>query len=78
MGNIQAKNVPDDVHEAVRQKARHEGLSVSEYLVRLMRRDIAIPSFDIWLEELHKDPPAPQHLDIHAALDAVRDEIEGR
>jgi plasmid stability protein len=35
--NLQIRNVPDDVHAAIRARAAEEGLSMSDYLLRELR-----------------------------------------
>lgn len=73
MGAIQVKHVPDDLHDAVRRRARDEGLDVQDYVLGLLRRELALPSQWEWLEELRRQPrvstpPGEQ------TLDTVRDE----
>lgn len=57
MGNIQVKNVPEDLHEQVRRRAAAEGTTVRDYLLGLIQRDLAVPSMAEWLAELADDPP---------------------
>jgi len=73
MGAIPVKNVPDDVHEALRQRARDEGVALQDFLLGLLRRELALPSQREWLQELRRQtrvttPPAEQ------TLEAARDE----
>lgn len=73
MGAIQVKNVPDDLHEALRQRARDEGVALQDFLLGLLRRELALPSQREWLQELRRQtrvttPPAEQ------TLQAARDE----
>lgn len=37
MGMIQIRNVPDDLHRALKAKAAHAGLSLSDYLLKEVR-----------------------------------------
>jgi hypothetical protein len=48
MGAIQVKHVPERLHEVVRQRAAEEGMSVGEYVLSLIRRDLATPSQQQW------------------------------
>ena len=41
---VQVRNVPDDVHEALRSRAAAEGTSLSELVLRQMRTMAARPS----------------------------------
>ena len=77
MANLQVKNLPDELHERLREKARSEHVTVSAYVTRLIERDVARLSMREWLTEGRK---LPRHdpIDIEALMDEVRDEIEGR
>jgi plasmid stability protein len=41
---IQVRNVPDDLHRALRRRALDAGLSLSDYLLRLAQDDLARPT----------------------------------
>jgi plasmid stability protein len=41
---LQVRNVPDDLHEALRARAAEAGLSLSEYALRELRAVAARPS----------------------------------
>ncbi|HEU4425122.1 MAG TPA: hypothetical protein VFR67_21540 [Pilimelia sp.] len=41
---LQIRNVPDDVHAAVRVRAAQAGLSVSDYLLELVRELVTRPT----------------------------------
>lgn len=41
---IQIRNVPDDVHRLLKTRAAEEGLSLSDYLLRMAERDVARPT----------------------------------
>jgi plasmid stability protein len=56
MGNLQIKNLPDDVHEELRRRAAEQGLSLRDYVVRLIRRDLAMPSAKEWLAAVDERP----------------------
>lgn len=73
MSAIQVKNVPADIHEAVRRRAAEEGMTASDYILALIRRDLAFPSQRQWLAGL-KDREPVDHLDTVGALDAARAE----
>ena len=51
MGNMQLKNVPEEVHRALRERASAEGLTLRHYVLELIRRDLALPSRTEWLRE---------------------------
>jgi antitoxin FitA len=57
MGAIQVKEVPAELHERLRARARAEGRSLSDYLLYLIERDLALPTTREWLEGLEGDEP---------------------
>lgn len=79
MSFIQVKNVTEDLHEAVRRRAAQEAMTVSDYVLDLLQRDLSLPSRREWLARV----ATRTRIDIHAAalLDAVRaerdDELTG-
>ena len=71
MSAIQVKNVPEDIHEAVLRRVAEEGMTVSDYVLALIRRDLAFPSQRQWLAGLQDREPV-DHLDTVGALGAGR------
>jgi plasmid stability protein len=56
---IQIKNVPPELHERLRERARREGRNLSEYTLDVLERDLALPTTREWLERLREDEPVP-------------------
>lgn len=56
MGAIQVKNVPEDLHDALRRRAAREGMDLQSYLLRVIRRELSMPSEAEWLEQLRAQP----------------------
>jgi antitoxin FitA len=54
---IQIRNVPDDLHARLKQRAAHTGLSLSDYLKRELVRVAETPSLDEFLEQMSRRPP---------------------
>ena len=52
MGIIQMKNVPDDLHDELRRRARRSGMTVRDYVIALIARDQRRPTLEEWLEEI--------------------------
>jgi antitoxin FitA len=77
MSFIQVKNVPDDLHEAVRRRAAIEGMTVSAYVLDLLRRDLALPSRQEWMARLATRQPV--EVEAGVVLEAIsadrRDEL---
>ena len=55
MSAIQIKNVPPELHERLRERARREGQNLSEYALAVLERDLAVPTTREWLERLRQD-----------------------
>jgi antitoxin FitA len=71
MGALQVKNIPPDLHDAIRRRAAEQGLTVSDYVLDLVRRDLAVPSQRQWFAELAERAPV-ERADILEALHTVR------
>jgi hypothetical protein len=54
---IQVKNVPSDLHERLRARARLEGRNLSDYVLDVLRRDLAVPTTREWLDRLKRSEP---------------------
>lgn len=50
MSNLQVKNVEPELHDQLRRRAADEGLTISEYVLELIRRDLRRPPRRAWLE----------------------------
>jgi hypothetical protein len=57
MSAIQVKDVPGELHERLRARARSEGRSLSDYVLYVLERDLALPTTREWLEGLKHDEP---------------------
>ena len=64
---IQIRNVPDDLHHELRLRALKEGVSLSEYLLRLARRDLAKPTMTEWLARIEARGPLGDTSEVSAA-----------
>jgi plasmid stability protein len=73
MAAIQVKNLPDDLHEALRRRAAAEGISLSELVTRTLRREAALPSLDEWLVRARSRPRSD--VDGVRAVEEARDEL---
>jgi plasmid stability protein len=73
MGAIQIKNVPEELHEAIRSRAAEEGKTVSAYVLDLIRHDLEVPTMRAWLARLgNREPVRP--FDSAAAVQDMRAE----
>lgn len=58
MGAIQVKNVPPELHEELRRRAAEEGIDLQDYLLRVLRNDVSVPTQRQWLARLRQQPQA--------------------
>jgi hypothetical protein len=68
------KNVPDDLHAALRDRAEREGTTLSELVTRALRREVALPSLADWLDDVDRLEPIDPAVDVPHLLDEVRGE----
>lgn len=68
MGSIQIKNAPDDLHEQVRVRAAERSMTVRDYVLDVVRRDLARPTLDAWLQRVHHSPTTAVSADEVVAL----------
>jgi antitoxin FitA len=57
MGAIQVKDVPEELHEALRRRASEQGMTMADYVLDLIRRDLGLPSRREWFERLATREP---------------------
>jgi hypothetical protein len=60
VSNLQIKAIPEDVHAELRRRAADEGLTLRDYVLRLIERDLALPSKAEFLRRLQALPPGPE------------------
>lgn len=58
MSALQVKDIPVELHEQLRARARAEGRNLSDYVLDVLRRDLAVPTTREWLERLQLDEPS--------------------
>ncbi len=51
------KDVPEELHQALRRRAIAEGMTLADYVLDLIRRDLGLPSRREWLERLATREP---------------------
>ena len=49
MSNLQVKDVPASVHAELRRRAEAAGKTIRDYVLELIRRDLATPSREEWI-----------------------------
>jgi plasmid stability protein len=72
---VQIRNVPEEVHRQLKARAALAGMSLSEYLLRQLERDLERPTREALLQRLRQRLPADPGEPIAAA---VAEERSGR
>ena len=72
MAALQVKNVPPELHEALRRRAAEEGVDLQVYVLQALQRDLATPSRRLWLRRLGRQPITPDLPPATQILDEVR------
>lgn len=73
MGNVQIRDVPEDVHSELRRRAAAEGVSLSEYLLRELARLAKRPPAADVLARRAERTQGPTTDEIVAVIRASRD-----
>ncbi len=68
---IQIENVSEDLQEAARRRAIEQGLTLSAYLLDILRRDLSVPSHPKWLARIRSRHPV-EGVDVPETLEDVR------
>lgn len=78
MATLQVKNVPDDLYAAVKARAAHEHLTISDLVLRNLRREVERESMAAWIERVttRRAGEPPRAIDTQAVMDEVRVELE--
>lgn len=71
MANLQVKDLPDALHEALRRRALEERVSISQLVTGMIERELRIAAMNEWLRGNRQASP---RLDVDSAalIDAVR------
>ena len=54
---IQIRNVPDEIHRRAKARAAMAGLSLSEYALQALRREVDQPTLDEMVARVRNLPP---------------------
>lgn len=75
MPNVQVRDVPDEVHEALVRRAEQAGQSLQQFLAAQLAQIAAIPTINEMLERIEHRPKG--QLSARNAIEAI-DEERGR
>lgn len=71
MSMLQVRNLPDDLHQKLGERSKRLGMSMSEYVTRVLRADLERPLFTDWATEAQATGH-PREIDVLGALDDAR------
>jgi post-segregation antitoxin (ccd killing protein) len=76
MAALQVKNVPDDLHEELREVAAQRGCTISDLVLTAIRKELRRPRMAAWLDTVSAMP----RVDVtnKEILDAIDDGRRGR
>lgn len=60
MSNLQIKNMPEDLHRLLRERSAKRGLTMRDYVLGLIDRDMRQPTVSDWLERLAASGQRPR------------------
>jgi antitoxin FitA len=72
MATLQVKSLPDDLYAELQRRARDEGTTVSDYVTRMLRRELAKPTLAEWLAEMPDERLGGDGIDTVTVLDEIR------
>jgi plasmid stability protein len=52
VSNVQVKSLDPEVHHQLRERAAAAGVTISDYVLELIRRDLRLPSRRQWLSDI--------------------------
>ena len=73
MATLQVRNLPDDLHTELAARSRDQGISMSEYVTRLLRGDLSRTTVEQWFAA-YPSRHSTRTVDVTTALDQVRGE----
>ena len=78
MSMIQIRNVPDDLHRALKVRAAKEGVTLSELILRELPRIAHSPSIEEIYARIKSREPVPEHPPAADIIRAGREERDAR
>lgn len=75
MSTLQVRNLPDDLHARLGERSTRLGISMSEYVTRVLRQDLERPLLADWIEAARATVDV-REIDVVGALDAARTDYD--
>jgi post-segregation antitoxin (ccd killing protein) len=76
VSTLQVKNLPEDLHAALAARAKSEGLTMSEFVTRMLQKELSRPTMAQWVERRRTHAGPSRNIDTLAALDAAREDYD--
>ena len=73
MPSLQVRDLPAQLHGELIRRAHADGVTVSELVTRLIRRQLAVEANRDWLAELSTEPERHSDIDIESLMDEIRE-----
>lgn len=77
MANLQIKNLPEHLHDALRERAVVERTTISTLVTEMIERQLRVLSLEQWLTNNRQARPKGLNIDAGKILDQVRAEYAG-
>ncbi len=74
--NIQIRGVPVTLRDKLKRRARKQGRSMSDYLIQLIERDLAVPTPDEFYARLRRRKPVVLDRPAAEVIREMREERE--
>ncbi|MFT4166872.1 MAG: hypothetical protein QM650_16670 [Microlunatus sp.] len=75
MSSLQVRSFPGDLHDRLAERSRRLGVSMSEYVTRVLRADLERPLLDDWIAAVRGGAPE-RGIDVVRALDEAREDYD--
>jgi len=76
--DLQIRGIPVKTRDALRRKAESKGVSMSQYLIDLIGREVETMPLEQWIAWVRKNPPVDIGMSAADLLKEVRDEEDAR
>jgi len=76
--DLQIRGIPVATRDKLRRKAKSKGVSMSQYLIDLIDREVDAMPLDEWLALVRSDPPVNLGVSAAELLREVHDEEDAR
>ncbi len=70
---IQIRDVADEVHSKLKSRAAREGMSLSDFVKRELKRSASLPTMQEWLETTRQAKPIPTDISSAQMIRKLRD-----